>query len=208
MNIVSHLRLLITVTSAWVVFVIVGLPDYYQGWPFRRLLYFCILVYFLVGFLIFLMMRKYKSYLLGRALWMAFYISVPLMIYDYIYVYLIRQEPFDLLNRFWYLAVFYIVPWFQAPLIYFFMKSGQLRKKSWIILSLFSFISAAFLYYWWGRFESGFFNYMSTDPETNLSMLQSALRLSVFGTFISVGILSIVRLLRRPLLDSRRWGRK
>lgn len=193
MSIINHLRLLISVTIAWVVFVIIGLPDYYQGWPFRRLLYFCVLAYFIVGFLIFIMMRKHKSYLLVRALWMAFYISVPLMIYDYIYIHLIRQEPFDLLNRFWYLAVFYIVPWFQAPLIYFVIKSGRLHKRSWIILSLFSFISVAILYYWWGRFEGGFFNYMSTDPETNLTMLQSALRLSVFGTFISVGILSIIR---------------
>ncbi|ADG81554.1 hypothetical protein TherJR_0684 [Thermincola potens JR] len=196
MSLVDHLRLLIFVTVAWIAFVIIGLPNYYQDWPFRKLLYFCVFVYFLVGFFILMMTKKYEGYFLRRALWVAFYITVPLMIYDIIYVDLIRHEPFDLLNRFWYLSVFYIVPWIQAPLIYFFLVSGSLRKRNWIILSMISLVLAVILYNFWGTFEGGFFDYMSSYPERNITMLDSALRLSILGTVISVAVLSMYRFIK------------
>ncbi len=201
MSLVDHLRLLISVTIAWVMFVLIGLPNYYQDWPFQILLYFCILVFFGVGLLIYFKTKKHKGYLLQRALWMAFYIVVPLMIYDYIYIHLVRREPFDLLNKFWYLSIFYIVPWFQAPLTYFFIVSDSFRKRSWLVLGLFSFISAILLYYWWAFFEGGFFNYMSSYPGRHITMLESALRLSILGTFISVGVLSTYRFIK----DLIRW---
>jgi len=196
MDLVKHIRLLINATIGWLIFVLIGLPNYYQDWPFKQLLYFCILVFFVVGFLIYFMTRKFEGNLLSRALWIAFYIVVPLVLYDYIYVHLLRGEPFELLNRFWYLSVFYIIPWFQAPLVYFFIVSRSIRNRTWIILSLLCFITAAVLYHQWATFEGGFFDFMSSYPETSLTMLESALRLSIFGTFISVGTLSLLKLIK------------
>ncbi len=199
MNLLKHIRLLINATICWLVFVLIGLPNYYQNWPFTRLLYFCILVYFVVGVAIYLMTRRYEGYLFRRALWVAFYITVPLALYDYFYVQLIRGEPFELLNRFWYLAIFYVVPWFQAPLIYFFIASNSIKKKTWIILSLICFISAGLLYDLWATYEGGFFDFISDSPEKSLTIFESALRLSIFGTFVSVGVLSIFKFIKRVI---------
>lgn len=199
MSLLKHIRLLINVTICWLVFVLIGLPNYYQNWPFTGLLYFCILVYFVVGIAIYLMTRRYEGYLFRRALWVAFYITVPLALYDYVYVQLIRGESFELLNRFWYLAIFYVVPWFQAPLIYFFIASNSIKKKTWIILSLICFISAGLLYDLWATYEGGFFDFISDSPEKSLTIFESALRLSIFGTFVSVGVLSIFKFIKRVI---------
>jgi hypothetical protein len=114
-----------------------------------------------------------------------------------VYIQIIRGESFELLNRFWYLAVFYVVPWFQAPLIYFFIVSNSINKKTWIILSIICFLSAGLLYDLWASYEGGFFDFMSDSPEKSITIFESALRLSIFGTFITVGILSIFRFIKR-----------
>lgn len=202
MSLLNHIRLLINATICWLVFVLIGLPDYYQNWSFTSLLYFCILVYYVVGFAIYLMTRRYEKYLFRRALWVAFYITVPLVLYDYVYIQLIRGESFELLNRFWYLTIFYVIPWFQAPLIYFFIVSESIKKRTWIILSLICFISAGVLYNLWAAYEGGFFDFMSASPEKSLTIFESALRLSIFGTFISVGVLSVIRLIKHRPVDN------
>jgi len=202
MNILNHIRLLIIVTICWLVFVLIGLPSYYQHWSFTRVLYFCILVYFVVGMAIYLLTGRYEGHLFRRALWVAFYITVPLALYDYVYIQLIRGEPFELLNRFWYLAVFYVIPWFQAPLIYFFIASHSIKKRAWFILGVICFVSAGILYDLWATFEGGFFDFMSDSPEKSITIFESALRLSIFGTFLTVGVFSIFRFISWGLSDN------
>jgi len=194
MDLRSHLRLLKTVTVAWIIFVVIGLPDYYTTWPFNKLLYFCVGTYFFVGFYILYKTRDYEGHYLPRVLWVAFYIILPLVIYDFVYIAWILKEPFDLLNKFWFISVFYIVPWVQAFLIYLFLVSKSLKKRYWSILSIVFLILSAAMYYSWSGYSAGFFDHMTTDPE--LSMLHSALRLSVFGTAASAAVASFYRFVK------------
>lgn len=192
----KHLNLLLLTSLGWVLFVIIGLPSYYQAWSFKNLLYFCIVVYFLVGLAIYSMVKRYSGNRFIYGLWVAFYITVPLICYDYLYITFVRIEPFDLLNRFWFLSVFYIIPWFQAPLLYLYIETNKTRSRVWGLLGLVFFVVLAILGSQWAIFEGSFFDTMSNSPERNVTMLGSALRYAIYGTLISASILLFVRFVK------------
>ncbi len=68
MDFSKHKSLLKTCTLGWLAFVMVGWPDYYKSWLFENLLYFCIAVYFSLGFLIYGMINGYDGNKLTRSL--------------------------------------------------------------------------------------------------------------------------------------------
>ena len=49
------------------------------------------------------------------AAWIAFYMTVPLLLYDYLYLAVHQQRGRDSLRAHWYLTVFYIIPWLLLP---------------------------------------------------------------------------------------------
>jgi hypothetical protein len=51
------------------------------------------------------------------ALWIAFYFTVPLGVYDYVYCGLLLGFGVQFLVDFWYLTVYYVIPWVLAPAI-------------------------------------------------------------------------------------------
>jgi hypothetical protein len=51
------------------------------------------------------------------ALWMAFYASVPLFIYDYITVGIIQGQGLHFLKSHWYITIAYFYVWIELPLI-------------------------------------------------------------------------------------------
>ncbi|PKM77451.1 MAG: hypothetical protein CVU90_07510 [Firmicutes bacterium HGW-Firmicutes-15] len=188
----KHLRLLLFVTSGWGLFVLIGWPSYYQTWSLKWLLYFCCAVYLLVGIYIFTRVKQCRSNRLIYGLWLAFYITVPLLFYDYLYINFIRLEPFDLLNRFWFLSIFYITPWIQALLLFFYIKTEKISGKLWFVLGFMFFILAEFLKNQWAIFDAGFF-----DTKLSISMLEAALRYSIYGTVVSLSFLSFIRIVSK-----------
>ncbi len=189
-----HFKLLLFATIAWLIFLIIGLPNYYLDWPFHKLLNFCIVVYFVVGFIIYRFTKKHGKKL-SWSLWIAFYITVPLLIYDSFYIRFILKEPLDFMNRFWFLSVFYIIPWIQAPIIYGYVTDRRTNKKSWVIVTIAAFIIAGILRNQWAAFEGSFFDTMSDFPERNVTMLGSSLRYSLYGTSLITGVLSLIKLI-------------
>ncbi len=189
----QHLRLLIYVTIFWILFVLIGLPDYYQHWPLKRLLYLCILTYFFVGAITYRWIKKFNGNRFLYSLVVASYIVIPLFVYDYIYIDLVRNEPFDLLNRFWFLSIFYVIPWYQAPLLYFYISAKRFNRRTWLTISVLSFIIAFVLHGQWAAFEGSFFDPMVSYPERSSTMLGSAIKLSIYGTLLSLGFLSLFR---------------
>lgn len=55
--------------------------------------------------------RRFKT-----CLWLSFFITVPLLVYDAIYCGLYRGHGVAFLWKYWYLTVYYIVPWAVFPL--------------------------------------------------------------------------------------------
>jgi hypothetical protein len=112
----NHLRLFVIVTIAWVLFWIAGLPDYYQQYSTKTMIIFDLFILPPIWFIIY---RSVKSARPGRAVmaatWWAFYISFPLFIYDFLYAGLYRGHGINFLWKFWYLTLYYIIPWLLFP---------------------------------------------------------------------------------------------
>ena len=116
MKLRKHFQLLIIVTAAWFLFWVAGLPDYYQQYSTAFMIVFDVLVLPPIWFLIY---RRAKKARQGRALkvslWWAFYISIPLFIYDLVYCSLYLGHGATFLTKYWYLTAYYILPWIIFP---------------------------------------------------------------------------------------------
>ncbi len=116
MKLHNHLRLFMIVTMAWILFWIAGLPDYYQQYTTKAMIIFDLVILPPIWLIVYLSAKKARS---GRALkaslWWAFYISCPLFIYDYIYVGIYLGNGINFLWRYWYLTIYYLLPWVLFP---------------------------------------------------------------------------------------------
>lgn len=52
---------------------------------------------------------------LARSLWIAFYVTVPLAIYDWFYCGVFLGHGLHFLVRYWYVSVYYVIPWIMLP---------------------------------------------------------------------------------------------
>lgn len=113
----SHLRLLLIVTAAWFLFWLAGLPDYYRQYSTLTMVIFDILVLPPIWLAVYFSAKKARS---GRALavawWLAFYITVPLFFYDLLYCGLYLGHGIGFVWDYWYLTVYYAIPWLIFPL--------------------------------------------------------------------------------------------
>jgi len=112
----KHMRLLILVTLAWLLFWIAGLPDYYQQYSIQFMVIFDLAILPPIWFIIY---RSAKNSKPGRGLkvciWWSFYISFPLFIYDLIYCGFYLGHSIGFLTKYWYITVYYILPWLIFP---------------------------------------------------------------------------------------------
>jgi len=108
----SHVRLFALAVLVWGAFWVAGLPDYYQQYSHTTLVIFSLA---LVPLIVFAAVK-----VLGRArmekrrslgLWLAFYFTVPFAALDYWYCGLYLGQGWAFLVRYWYLTVYYAIPW-------------------------------------------------------------------------------------------------
>ena len=115
----NHLALLLMSFLTWGIFVLVGLPDYYQSWTYEAKVIGVIAVTVLyVPLGAFLLKRMFpdKEYF-KNSLWLAFYLTVPLFTYDTILIGIIGGEGLKFIPKYWVLTFFYFSFWLQFPLI-------------------------------------------------------------------------------------------
>lgn len=121
-----HFALLMMSFVTWGFFVLLGLPDYYQSWSFTAKISICIAVTLLyiplTPFILKLIDNKNH---VKNSLWLALYLTLPLFVYDYIFIVLIGGDNMAFVFRYWYLSFFYFSFWIQFPLIARFMKSYE-----------------------------------------------------------------------------------
>jgi hypothetical protein len=51
------------------------------------------------------------------AAWIAFYFTVPLAFYDWLYCGIYLGYGIGFVSRFWYLSVYYAIPWVVLPVV-------------------------------------------------------------------------------------------
>lgn len=116
MSLRTHLRLLLIGTVAWLVFWVLGLPSYYQQYSTTTMLWFDgLLLIVLVPVFLRMLRRVRASRRIGFSLWLAFYLTVPLAIYDWLYCGVILEHGLSFLALYWYATVYYVIPWLVLP---------------------------------------------------------------------------------------------
>ena len=123
----QHIRLLVLATLIWVGFLAGGLPHYYQQYSTRFMVCFDLAALVLIGGTVALVLRRVKSKrIVGMSLWLAFYFTVPLAIYDWLLCGIYLEHGLRFLLSFWYLSVFYVIPWILFPAV----ALGIRRKRA------------------------------------------------------------------------------
>ncbi|WP_071872702.1 hypothetical protein [Atopomonas hussainii] len=114
----THLGLLLMSFVTWGLFVLIGWPDYYQSWPFFMKLAAVVAVTLLYIPLTPFILRLFcRERFVAHSLWLALYLTVPLFIYDYLYIVLIGGDDMGFVFSYWYLSFFYFSFWLQMPLV-------------------------------------------------------------------------------------------
>jgi hypothetical protein len=112
----GHIRLLLIATLVWAAFLIGGLPSYYQQYSTRFMVWFDLVVLVPITGVVYIVLRGVRpERRLKVSAWIAFYFTVPLAIYDWLYCGVYLGHGIKFLSRFWYLSVYYAIPWVLMP---------------------------------------------------------------------------------------------
>jgi hypothetical protein len=127
----GHLRSFVLGLAVWAAFFVAGLPDYYRQYPRSAMLAFCAAV--TVGVVVagFRMLRGVRSERrVARGAWLAFYFTIPLAALDYLYCGLHLGHGWSFLGTYWYLTVFYAIPWLVfVPVAYGLARAARTPSR-------------------------------------------------------------------------------
>jgi hypothetical protein len=110
------LKLLVSVTVAWFLFWVAGLPNYYRQYSTPVMIGFDIVVLLPFWFVLYSSIRKgQKGTGFTYSIWLAFYVTIPLFFYDLIYCGFVLGYGISFIWEYWYLSVYYVLPWLFLP---------------------------------------------------------------------------------------------
>ena len=113
-----HIRLAIFAVSTWAGFLILGLPDYYQQYSGTLMVVFSTLLLVPISAALYYILRRIRpARRQAAAVRIALHFTFPLAIYDYLYCGVYLKHGIGFVFDFWYLSVFYFIPWVLAPSI-------------------------------------------------------------------------------------------
>jgi hypothetical protein len=108
----SHLKLLLGGVATWAGFWVLGLPAYYQQYSFTFLAVGTAALVpptAWVGWRI--ISRTKPEHRVARGFWLSLYFTVPFVALDALYCGAYLGHGADFFSKYWYLTVFYVVPW-------------------------------------------------------------------------------------------------
>ncbi|MFN3189354.1 MAG: hypothetical protein ACE361_02435 [Aureliella sp.] len=115
----KHITLLVYSFITWFTFYLIGLPEYYQQWYFWAKVVIVIGVTWMYFPVTRYTLRKYwdDGRHLTNSCWLAFYLTVPLFVYDYLLLAWYKGLGIGFVFPYWYLSLFYFSFWVQFPWI-------------------------------------------------------------------------------------------
>ena len=124
MSMRGHIRIFLIATAVWIAFWLAGQPFYYQQYPSRLMIWFVALLLIPIAAIVYFVLRRlHPGRRLTIALWLAFYYTVPLAIYDWLFCGLYLGHGVQFISRYWYLTVYYAIPWILLPLVAYLCKA-------------------------------------------------------------------------------------
>ena len=114
----NHIRIFIIATIVWLGFLLAGMPDYYLQYSDQTMIYFVVLLLIPISVVLIFVFKPVKEHRrLTIAGWYAFYFTVPLAFYDSIYCGWYLGYGIDFLRVFWFLSIYYLIPWILFPML-------------------------------------------------------------------------------------------
>ena len=112
-----HGALLLYSFVTWLTFYLIGLPEYYQQWYFEAKVVVVIAVTLLYFPWSRYCLRRFwdDGRHLNNAITLAFYLTLPLFIYDYLLLGWYKGLGLGFVFPYWYLSFFYFSFWVQVP---------------------------------------------------------------------------------------------
>lgn len=118
MSFKGHLRVFSLATLVWAGFWLLGLPDYYQQYSARAMFRFdALLLLPIVLVFAWVLRRLPRGRRIKVSLWYAFYFTVPLFLYDWLYCGVYLDHGMGFLTKYWHLTVYYAIPWIVLPVV-------------------------------------------------------------------------------------------
>lgn len=112
----AHIRTFLAAAAVWAGFLLAGWPSYYQQYSQRFMIWFDSLLLLPIGAIVIIILKRVRpARRLKIALWLSFHFTVPLAIYDWLYCGVHLGHGISFLATFWYLSVYYLVPWLLLP---------------------------------------------------------------------------------------------
>lgn len=125
----THLHLFIQASVIWLVFWLGGWPHYYQQYPPVLVGVACTVLSVVFSLLaLAILLRSKPENRMSKALWLSFYYSVPLAVYDIAYCAVYLGLGMGYLVSHWYLTVFYVSIWLTFVPTALLLRSVALRK--------------------------------------------------------------------------------
>jgi len=114
----NHIKVFCIASFIWFIFLLAGIPDYYLQYSNQTMLLFVTILLIPISFIILIVFKPIKpDRRLRIAFWYAFYFTVPLAIYDTLYCGLYLGYGFNFLCVFWFLSIYYVIPWILFPML-------------------------------------------------------------------------------------------
>jgi hypothetical protein len=108
----AHVRLFLIAIAVWAGFWVAGLPDYYQQYSFTTMAVGSAVLAAVTVFAGFKVIGgKRVERRKAIAFWLSLYFTAPFAVLDYLYCGLYLGHGFGFLSRYWYLTVYYVLPW-------------------------------------------------------------------------------------------------
>lgn len=137
----KNVYLFISATAIYVFFIIRGLPNsHHLEWSVYSQIGDCleIIIFSLpVGYILLKCFSNAEDYF-RDSIWLAFFTSVPFLIYDSLYLGVAKGFGITYLSEFWYLTIFYFIVWVEFPIIGYLMQKDdpKIVKKHFVMLSV------------------------------------------------------------------------
>jgi len=128
----NHIVTILVTFSAWFGALLVGLPtDYFLQCSFNEQLLISVLtIPFTMILSYFLLVYFWKENWIKSSLWIAFYASGPLYIYDYIYLGVIQNLGHSWYLDYWFLTIGYFWVWLVIPIVGLSLQSRKVHSNT------------------------------------------------------------------------------
>jgi hypothetical protein len=127
----KHIALLSQASAVWIVFWLIGLPDYFRQYSPVVMGVLCTLLSLAIClYALWVLLPRSPQRRVRLAYWLSFYYSVPFALYDWLYcgVYLGHGAGYPVI--YWYLSVFYVSVWLTFLPVAFLLNRRPAREQA------------------------------------------------------------------------------